>query len=158
MELQYKCQQLLWPLSIYQQLSQQQSFILLYRRSNFYFLLKYYHKEILFHQQYIANGHGGAIYAEYSNVTLESSEFSNNYASSSGGAIYIYHYNLDYGIYIHQFQMNNTVVYSNRGYQGGAIYIIYNYKRNGNSIFQLEIYNLTASSNSASSHGGAMYI
>ena len=53
--------------------------------------------------------------------------------------------------------MNNTVVYSNRGYQGGAVHV-YNYNRYGNSDFQLEIYNITANSNRAIYQGGAIYV
>ena len=41
--------------------------------------------------------------------------------------------------------------------QGGAIYI-YISKSNGNSNFQLEMYNLTAYSNRVSSQGGAIYV
>ena len=64
---------------------------------------------------------GGAIYASYSNITVDNSDFSHNLASyGSGGAIYIYNGNGDFDL-----QINDTVLCRNRAFQGngGAIYV-----------------------------------
>ena len=67
---------------------------------------------------------GGAIYAYYSNVTLESSQLRNNYAHYSGGAIY-----MSSGIGNFELQINDSILNGNRAYwgSGGAIYKQYIY-------------------------------
>ena len=74
---------------------------------------------------------GGAIYAQYSSITLESSRLSNNYVYYSGGAIYMYDANGNYKL-----QINDSTLNGNRANQrsGGAIYMN---NRDGNCEFQI---------------------
>ena len=94
---------------------------------------------------------GGAIYARYSNFTLESSRLSNNYAYYSGGAIYMDNVNGNFELQIIDSILNGNIAVTG---SGGAIYM---YNVNGN--FELQIIDSILNENTAGTgSGGAIYI
>ena len=102
---------------------------------------------------------GGAIYALDSNITVESSEFSSNYAYYRGGAIYIENRNGNF-----ELRINGTILYGNRAHYrydgGGAIYMyLYPGSYRYRVTFDLQLNNTLFYGNQAiRGDGGAIYM
>jgi len=80
-------------------------------------------KDVVIQRVHFKKGHaakGGAIYSQDTNLTIESCIFSENSASNSGGAIYSFNMNYEYG---YDFAVKGCTFYSNKARnEGGAIY------------------------------------